>query len=91
MHEKTSQMIALYERGYSSISIGSMLGLASCTVSRNLKLAGVTMARKGQRHLISEEYVAMARAMKEQKIPWEHISRKIGFSVRQLQFYVNGK
>jgi hypothetical protein len=91
MHPRTEEMVSLNARGYSAGSISEMLGLARCTICRNLRKAGAKVRPRGQQFMISDDYVETARKMRADGKTWEFISSKIGFSVRQLQFYVNGK
>lgn len=91
MHEQINKMVDLYQKGRSSRSIAEDIGVSACTVSRNLRKAGVVVAPRGQRFMLTSEYVDLARRLRAEGLRWTEISARIGFSVRQLQLYVNGK
>lgn len=89
--EFVDQMKDLFARGYSTRAIGEKLGFHKSCVHRRLQETGIDLGGPGQKIQITDDYMDLVRAMKSEGICWREISKKIGFSERQLQKRLNGK
>ena len=85
------QMAEMYGRGYSSRQIAAKFGWSAATVRRWLAGIGIDLGGSGRKLQITDEYVDVVKKMRADGKEWEEISRKIGFSVRQLQKRLYGK
>lgn len=85
------QMAEMFRRGYSSRQIEAKFGWSAATVRRWLKSIGVDMGGPGRKLEITQEYVDLAAMMRADGASWVDISKKLGFSVRQLQKRLYGK
>lgn len=85
------QMAEMFRRGYSSRGIAKRFGWSAATVRRWLRQLGVDMGGPGRKLEITQEYVDLAAKMRSEGIEWQAISKKLGFSIRQLQKRLYGK
>lgn len=84
-------MVKLSMSGYGTRSIAQRFGISAATVRRWILEAGFDMGGPGRKLQITAEYTEICKSMREQGLEWEDISKKIGFSVRQLQRHLYGK
>lgn len=84
-------MVWLYTSGRPCVTIADELKVSASTVRRYLKQRGLDLGRQGARRQVTDDYVALARTMREEGHEWKFISRKIGFSIRQLQRWLYDK
>lgn len=89
--EFLDQMKDLFARGYASREIARKIGINPLTVRKRLREAGVDLGGSGRKRQITDEYIDMARKLRNEGFEWAKISDKIGFSERQLQRYIYGK
>lgn len=85
------QMAEMFRRGYSSRQIEAKFGWSAATVRRWLIKLGIDLGGPGRKLEITQEYVDIAARMRSEGVAWLPISRKLGFSVRQLQRRLYGK
>lgn len=85
------QMAEMYGRGYSSRQIAKKFGWSAATVRRWLGKLGMDLGGSGRKIQITDEYVEITREMRSQGVEWKEISKRIGFSVRQLQVRLYAK
>ena len=84
-------MVWLYTSGRPCSFIAEELKLSKSTIEFYLNQRGLKLRRKGVQRQITDEYVELARKLRADGHEWKIISRKVGFSIRQMQRWLYGK